>query len=214
MMGSIYLVDDHGMVRDAIKEALISKGYLVVGDADNPTTALADIQRLNPAILLLDLNLGLRSGFELLADMQQRHLPTRAIVLTMTAHAAHVAQAVRQGAHGYVLKGQPLDELIKAIDQVLCGHRHFVGEVAALAVEALTMTDSATAVESLSVRERQVVTLVVKGLSSTEIGQALHLSPKTVDSYRSRLMSKLQVPDVPALVRLAIREGLIDLHGH
>ena len=87
--------------------------------------------------------------------------------------------------------------------------RHLSPEVADLAVQGLTTRDESSAINALSVRERQIAELVVRGRSSTEIGALLHLSPKTVDSYRSRLMGKLEVADVPALVRLAIREGLI-----
>jgi two-component system invasion response regulator UvrY len=86
-----------------------------------------------------------------------------------------------------------------------------VGEVADVVIEELHTPSEARVIDTLSARERQVVVLVVKGHSSAAIGEALHLSPKTVDSYRSRLMAKLQVPDLTALVRLAVREGLIPL---
>lgn len=210
-MTTIYLLDDHTIMRDGLRAVLEPSGYQVVGESANPTQALAEIQRLHPEILLLDLNLGERSGFELLTEMRQRKLPTRIIVLTMSAQPRHVAQALRFGALGYVLKGTSAAELSQAIDAVMQGRRHLRGEVADLAVQGLTApSDGAAAVDSLSARERQVVLLVVRGKSSTEIGELLHLSPKTVDSYRSRLMSKLNVSDVPALVRLAIRARLID----
>lgn len=208
-MGTIYLVDDHVMLRDAFRTVLSGRGHVIVGESDNPTSALSDIQRLDPDLVLLDLNLGSRSGFELLTEVQQRHLRCRVIVLTMAAHSHHVADAIRLGAYGYVLKGGPLDELLQAIVAVLAGQRHFVGDVAALMAEALSQPSQDERLSALSARERQVLLMVVRGHSSTEIGEALHLSPKTVDSYRSRLMSKLGVSDVPALVRLAIRSGLI-----
>lgn len=210
-MGSIYLVDDHVMLRDAFRSVLSNRGHTIVGESDDPTQALSDIQRLAPDVVLLDLNLGSRSGFELLGEIQQRQLPSRVIVLTMAAHARHVADAVRLGAYGYVLKGGPLDQLLQAIDRVLGGQRHFVGEVAELMAEALTQPPQDERLSALSTRERQVVVMVVRGRSSAEIGEALHLSPKTVDSYRSRLMGKLGVSDIPALVRFAIRSGLIDV---
>lgn len=209
-MGSIYLVDDHAMLREAFRNVLTGKGHVVVGESDNPTTALSEIQRLLPEVVLLDLNLGPRSGFELLSQIQQRQVQTRVIVLTMTARARHVGDAVRMGAHGYVLKGGPLDDLLLAIHKVLMGQTHFEGEVAQLMALSLTKpVDEAAMLDALSVRERQVLLMVVRGHSSSEIGEALHLSSKTVDSYRSRLMNKLGVSDVTALVRFAIRSGLI-----
>lgn len=120
-MTNLYLVDDHALMRDGLRAVLEDAGYRVVGEADNPTRALADLQRLQPAVMLLDLNLGDRSGFELLEQVQQRKLPTRTIVLTMSAQARHVADALRLGAAGYVLKGAPASEVVRAIETVLAG---------------------------------------------------------------------------------------------
>ena len=209
-MTDLYLVDDHAMMRDGLRAMLQAGGHRIAGETGDPTLALAELQRLAPALLLLDLHLGERSGLELLAEMQRRHLPTRTIVLTMSAQPRHVAEAMRLGALGYVLKGSSAAELMGAIDVVLQGRRHLSPEVANLAVQGLTTRDESSAVDDLSVRERQIAELVVRGRSSTEIGALLHLSPKTVDSYRSRLMGKLGVADVPALVRLAIRVGWLD----
>ena len=209
-MTAVYLVDDHAIMRDGLRAVLQAGGHHVVGESVDPTQALADIQRLAPAVLLLDLQLGQHSGFELLTEVRRRRLTTRTIVLTMSAQPRHVAEALRLGASGYVLKGASAAELMGAIDSVLQGRRYLGGDVADLAVQGLTARDGGSALDSLSVRERQIVVLVVRGHSSSEIASVLHLSPKTVDSYRSRLMAKLGVANVPALVRLAIRTGLID----
>lgn len=181
-----------------------------MGESADPTEALADIQKLKPEVLLLDLNLGGRSGFELLAELQRRHLPTRCVVLTMSAQPRHVAEALRMGAIGYVLKGSAGSELISAIDAAVQGKRYLGPEVADLAVRVITQHDDVDPLSTLSPRERQIISMVVTGQSSAEIGTGLHLSPKTVATYRSRLMAKLGVHDVPGLVRLAIRYKLID----
>lgn len=209
-MSDVYLVDDHLMMRDGLAALLRAAGHRVVGEAAEPTAALAEIQRLSPQVLLLDLNLGERSGFELLSELQRRKLEVRTIVLTMSSQPRHVAEALRLGAMGYMLKGAPSADLLQAVAAVAAGRRHLGGEVADLAVQGLTARDEQPALASLSARERQMAELVVRGKSSSEIGLLLHLSPKTVDSYRSRLMAKLGVSDVPALVRFAIRTGLID----
>jgi two-component system, NarL family, invasion response regulator UvrY len=208
-MSDIYLVDDHAMMRDGLRAVLEGAGHRVVGESDHPTPALADLIRLTPTVMLLDLHLDQRSGFELLEQVQRRKLPTRAIMLTMSAQARHVAEAMRLGAFGYVLKGSPSREVLDAVDAVANGRKHLGAGVAELAVEGLMHTAAPSSIESLSAREQQVILLVVRGHTSVAIGEQLNLSPKTVESYRSRLMAKLGVSDLPALVRLAIREGLI-----
>lgn len=209
-MSALYLVDDHQLVREGLRALVQAWGHTVLGESASPTEAMSDISRLKPDVLLLDLNLGGRSGFELLADIQRRHLTTRCIVLTMSAQPRHVAEALRMGAMGYVLKGSAGSELVNAIDAVLKGRRHLGPEVADLAMQSFTQQDGDDPLSALSPRERQIITMVVEGLSSAEIGTMLHLSPKTVATYRSRLMAKMGVGDVPALVRLAVRYKLVD----
>lgn len=209
-MSSVYLLDDHAMLREGLRAVLETAGHRVLGESADPTEALGALLRLNPEVLLLDLSLGERSGFELLPELQRRALPTRTIVLTMSAQPRHVAEALRMGAAGYVLKGSPSSELLRAIEAVTQGRRHLGCEVAELAATALTDSTGSDPLANLSPRERQIIAMVVRGQSSAAVGEALHLSPKTVDTYRSRLMHKLGVADVPALVRLAVRTGLID----
>ena len=208
-MTQVYLIDDHAMMRDGLRAVLEGAGHDVVGESDEITAAVADLVRLQPKVLLLDLHLGQRSGMEVLQQIRQRNLALKTVVLTMSAQPRHVAQAMQLGADAYVLKGSPSAEVLAAIDAVVAGKRYLAGEVAQLAVEGLTQPSAAEALASLSVREREVVEMVVRGMTSAAIGEQLHLSPKTVESYRSRLMTKLGVDDVTALVRLAIREGLI-----
>lgn len=205
----VYLVDDHAMVRDGLKALLSEAGHEVVGGSGDLTQALADLVRLAPDVVLVDLSLGERSGLELLSDIRQRQLSVRALVLTMSAQPRHVSNALKLGAVGYVLKGSPSEELLQAIDAARLGRLHLGAGVAELAARVLADTDDSDPFTSLSPRERQVVVMVVSGNSSTEIGRELHLSPKTVDSYRSRLMAKVGAGDVTALVKLALRHGLI-----
>jgi two-component system invasion response regulator UvrY len=209
-MTRLYLVDDHQLMREGLRALLEVRGHEVVGESADPTEALADLMQLRPDVLLLDLNLGGRSGFELLAELQRRRLPTRCVVLTMSAQPRHVAEALRMGASSYVLKGSAGAELMRAIDASVQGKKHLGADVADLALQVLTQPDEEDPLATLSPRERQIISMVVLGQSSAEIGQTLHLSPKTVATYRSRLMAKLGVTDVPGLVRLAVRYKLID----
>ena len=208
-MSDIYLIDDHAMVRDGLRAVLEDAGHHVVGESDQTTQALSEVLRLSPGVGLLDLQLGQRSGFEVLEQLHKRKSTARTIVLTMSAQPRHVAEALRLGAAGYVLKGSPATEVLKAVEAVASGRKHLGPEVAQLAIEVMAQDNAPTPIEALSGRERQVIQLVVRGLTSVAISEQLHLSRKTVESYRSRIMAKLDVHDVPALVRLAIREGII-----
>ena len=210
-MTRVYLVDDHPVVREGLRAVLEASGLTVLGESADPTRALAEMAVLKPEVVLLDLGLGERSGFEVLLGIAARGLQVRALVLSMSAQPRHVAESLRMGALGYVLKGSPVSDLLRAIAEVAGGHRHLGPEVADLAFEGLEASsakDDPLAV--LTPRQRQIVLLVVRGCSSAEIGEQLHLSPKTVDTYRSRLMGKLGVANVAALVRLAVRSGLVD----
>ena len=209
-MTRLYLVDDHQLMREGLRALLEARGHTVVGESADPTEALADLLRLRPDVLLLDLHLGERSGFELLAELQRRRLPTRCVVLTMSAQPRHVAEALRMGACGYVLKGSAGSDLMSAIEAAVKGKKHLGVDVADLALQVFTHPEDVDPLIALSPRERQIIFLVVNGQSSAEIGLKLHLSPKTVATYRSRLMAKLGVSDVPGLVRLAVRYKLID----
>jgi DNA-binding NarL/FixJ family response regulator len=209
-MTRIYLVDDHPIVRDGLRTVLQGAGHEVVGESGDPTQALADLAALQPPLLLLDLNLGPRSGLELLSALKARALPVRTLVLTMSALPRNASEALQLGALGYLLKDSPTRELLAAVEAVAQGRRHLGPGVADLLVQGLTATPQDDPLSLLSPRERQIVRLVVQGRTSAAIGAQLQLSPSTVDTYRSRLMAKLGVHDVPALVRLALRTGLVD----
>jgi DNA-binding NarL/FixJ family response regulator len=209
-MTRIYLVDDQLLLRDGLHALLESAGHHVVGASCDPTQAVVESQQQQAQVMLLDLGLGERSGFEVLQELKRRDSPVKALVVTMSALPRHVAESVRLGAVGYVLKDAGAAELLQAIDSVASGRRYFGPQVADLALQALTEETPADPFAILSPRERQIVTMVVNGLSSSAIGGQLHLSPKTVDTYRSRIMAKLGVTGVTSLVRLAVREGLVE----
>lgn len=207
-MASIYLLDDHPIVRAGFRALLQGAGHEVVGESDDVTRALSDVMRLQPDVLILDMQLDGRSGLEVLAELQRRQSPTRVAVVSMSAEEFDVAEALRRGASAYVLKGSRPGELLAAIDAVMQGRRHLGERLTDIALQGLTK--QAERDDSLSPRERQIIAMVASGKSSADIGTALHLSAKTVDTYRSRLMAKLELSDLTALVRWAVREKLID----
>jgi DNA-binding NarL/FixJ family response regulator len=208
-MARIYLLDDHPVVRAGLHALLQDAGHTVLGEAEDVTQALADLKRLEPDVLVLDMHLDGRSGLEVLAELQRRQVATKVVVLSMSDHRYDVTEALRRGASAYVLKAAPGRELLAAIDDVVHGRRHLDAHLTDIALQGLTGDPERDA--PLSPRERQILAMVASGWSSAAIGKELHLSPKTVDTYRSRLMARLELSDLPALVRWAVREKLIEL---
>ena len=209
-MTRVYLVDDQLILRDGLQALLEAAGHEVVGASCDPTQAVVEAQQRMAQIMLLDLGLGSAPASRSCTSSNAATAAVKAVVLTMSAQPRHVAEAVRLGAAGYVLKDAGAAELLRAIDTVAEGRRFFGPQVADLALQALTDDAPADPFATLSPRERQIVTMVVNGMSSAAIGAQLHLSPKTVDTYRSRIMTKLNVSGVTTLVRLAVREGLVE----
>lgn len=207
-MTRVFLVDDHPMVREGLRTVLESAGIEVLGEAGEPATALAEIGRLAPNLIVLDLLLGAHSGLDLLQELRRRTNPVAVMVFTFSERPGDLAQALRLGALGYVLKGADRREVLDAVSQVAAGRRYLARSMSSVALSGVTATASG---DPLSARELQIVTLAVRGLTSAQAGEALHLSPRTVDTYRSRAMAKLGVAHLPALVRWALREGLVDL---
>lgn len=208
-MTRLYLVEDHTIVREGLRAVLAGAGLQVVGESAQVGQALVDIERLEPDVVLLDLGLGERSGLDLLAQLRDRALATRVIVLTVSDRPSHRAEAMRLGAAGYVLKGSSAQDVLRAIEDVLQGRRHFPGPADPFGQRG-TASAGGDPLATLSSRERQIMRMVVSGMSSAAVASELHLSPKTVDTYRSRLMSKLGVHDLANLVRVAVRLGVID----
>ena len=198
------------MVREGLRAVFVAKGHEVVGEAADVPTAMEGIVRLTPGIVLLDLGLEGRSGLDLLARLQQRGVAARVVVLTMSSQPRHVAEAWRLGAAGYVLKGSHARVVLQAIATAQQGGRFLDPALTAFNGDLVGGVAVEDRLALLSLREREVMLLVVNGHSSAAIGAQLNLSPKTVDTYRSRLMLKLDVPDLAALVRYAVREGMIE----
>jgi DNA-binding NarL/FixJ family response regulator len=206
---NILIVDDHGIFRDCLT-ALLDKqpGMKVVGTATNGAEAVDVAVKLKPSVVTMSLLLPTLSGLD-----ASRHiikaLPNTRIVLLSGFHTLeHIYQAFRCGALGYVAKESTGAELITAIRTVLTGNRYVSPVVNPADVDrALGGSYATSPFNSLSDREREVMHLTVSGLSSAETGRILHLSQKTIDTYRSRLMAKLGVSNLAQLIRLAMENA-------
>ena len=200
----VLLVEDHTIVREGLKAMLALEGDLeVVGEAADGEKAVALAKSLVPDVVVMDLSLPALNGVDATAAIVAACPSTRVLVLSMYGGPEHVRPAVRAGASGYLVKGTGVAELVSGIRAISRGEPWFSHGIAAILLRA---DDGAG---SLTPREREVLKLVAEGLSSAEIAKELDLSVKTVESHRSRIMTKLDVTNAAGLVREAIRLGLV-----
>lgn len=203
----VFIADDHAVIRDGLR-ALLEPYFDVVGSAGNGREAVRLISDCSPDVAILDIAMPELNGIETTHFLRQKQSDVRIVILSMHHSSEHVFRAFEAGADGYLLKESASDEIVAAVRAVYAGRRYLCREIEALALSIGNSAQATSPLASLSARERQVLQLVVEGRSSAEIGHLIHLSPKTVETYRSRLMKKLGVADLPALVRFAIQHGL------
>lgn len=211
----LLLADDHVMLRSGLCALLNAQPDLtVVGEASDGRTAVEVVRKLHPDVAILDISMAELNGIEAARQMRAEHLPTQVIILSMHVTRRHIHQALQAGVRGYVLKEAAAEELIDAIHAVVAGQRFFSPRVESELIEDYITRPSnkeESGLGALNDQERAILQLVVEGKSSHQIAATLHLSPKTVDSYRSRIMQKLNIHDIPGLVKFAIQQGLITL---
>ncbi len=206
----VLLADDHAIVREGVSYLLATQADMtVVGGAETASEAVALAVQKRPDIVVMDISLPGLSGIEATRQVRQACPPTRVLILSMHSSPEHVYQAFGAGAMGYVLKEAAGTELVNAVRTVNAGRTYLSHRLPHEVMDRYFFGRNSTSpLQSLSLRERQVLELVVEGYSSSEIAVTLSLSPKSVDTYRSRIMRKLSIGDVPGLVKFAIRHGL------
>lgn len=205
----VLIADDHAMIREGLAALLAADPRIqVAATAADGREALRLARELRPDVVIMDIAMPEMNGLEALRELESRLPGTRVLVLSMFSTLEHVQQAFNAGASGYLLKESAGAELRQAIGEVHAGRRYLSRQLEAHAGALLARGAQRTPLETLSRRERQILQLVVEGKSSTEIGAALHLSTKTVETYRSRMMQKLGVDGVPALVKFALAHGI------
>ncbi|MBN1315923.1 MAG: response regulator transcription factor [Anaerolineales bacterium] len=210
---TVVLADDHAVVRDGLKLLLeVQSDITVIGDAANGREALRQVDSLRPDVAILDIAMPELDGLEVAKQIQANYPQTRVMILSMHATSEHIFRALKSGVLGYLIKESAGNEVVKAVYAVHAGKRYLSQKISDRMIEDYVhyrnMNDSANPLASLSAREREVLPLVVEGKSSSEIADMLCLSPKTVDTYRSRLMRKLGVNDLAGLVKFAVQHGL------
>jgi DNA-binding NarL/FixJ family response regulator len=198
----IMLVDDHALLREALGRLLEDADDLrVVGSFDEGSVALAFAAREEPDVAIVDIAMPGASGIDVARQLRTASPATRLLMLSMHARADYVEQALRAGVHGYVVKECAGEEVVAAVRAVHAGRRYLSAGLPKVEV-------CEDPLDRLSARELEVLKLVVEGMTSLQVATMLGLSPKSIDTYRSRLMAKLDIDHLPALVKFAIRRGL------
>lgn len=212
----IVIADDHSLIRQGVRSLLEDvQDIEVVGEAEDGHAARALVERLNPDVLIIDINMPGLTGIQVAEQLTAQNVPTRIVILSMYSDEEVVRQALHSGAKGYLLKRSVIEELVLAIRSVHAGNAYFSPEIAHLVLAGYLAPESEdterSAFEKLTSREREVLKMVAEGHTNKEIAEHLVISVKTVEKHRASVMEKLDVNDLPGLVRAAIRHNLIFL---
>src|SRR5262245_21116592 len=212
MPATVFLAEDHQILRQGLRAILANeKDLSLVGEAGNGLETVRLVDRLKPDVLVMDLMMPELSGLEVARQVRELSPRTKIVVLSMHSDDAYVAAAHRAGASAYVLKEAGSDELLLAIHKVLVGRSHYSPPLSESRLRAYLEKSGSAApdpLETLTARERLVMQLSAEGLSSTEIGRRLFISPRTVETHRANLMRKLGVRNLKELIRLALERGV------
>lgn len=207
----VFLVDDHELVRTGIRRILEDvRGMKVVGEADSGEEAVKWCRAEQADIVLMDMNMPGIGGLEATRKILRFNPDVKIIVLTVHTENPFPTKVMQAGAAGYLTKGAGPDEMVNAIRMVNSGQRYISPEIAQQMALSQFTPDAENPFKDLSERELQIMMMITKGQKVTDISEQLNLSPKTVNSYRYRLFSKLDINGDVELTHLAIRHGMLD----
>jgi two-component system, NarL family, nitrate/nitrite response regulator NarL len=213
----LILVDDHIMVREGLKSIIKNvKSFNILGDFSNGKEVINFLlntpKENHPKIIVTDLTMPEMSGLELTKEIKKNFKHIQVLVLSMHNEEEYIKQLIDAGADGYLLKESEKEELIKAIENIATDKKYFNHEVSNILISNM-MTNNKKAKEvknyDLSEREKEVLTLIVEGLSNKLIAPKLFISSRTVDAHRYKIMQKLNVKNTAEMVRIAISEKLV-----
>ena len=210
----VLLVDDHQLLREGLRRILEATGDIqVVGEADDGRTALAAVAEHRPDVVVMDVGMHGLNGIEATQRLRQTHPGIKVVALSAHADKRYVQNMVRAGAAAYVLKESASDDLLRAVRAAAIGEHYLSPRVTGALLETWTApaAEPGSAHDRLGAREREVLRLLAEGKSSKEIGRALELSVKTVETHRRNITHKLGLHSVAELTKYAVREGLTGL---
>ncbi len=208
MPTQVLVADDHQIVRQGLKALLERDGFEVVAEAADGQQAVQMAEKLHPDVAILDVTMPILNGIEVSREIQRISPKTRTILLTAHTEHHYILEGLRSGANGFVMKTQAAEDLVRAIRETAKGGTYLSPEVAEAVVKAYRKKKEFS-VDPLSARERQVLQLVAEGKTTKQVAGVLGISVKTADTYRTRIMEKLDLHETASLVRYAIRKGLV-----
>jgi DNA-binding NarL/FixJ family response regulator len=205
----VLLADDHQIVAEGLR-SLLEPEFELVGIVADGRAALAAVEKLRPDVLVLDLTMPLLNGIEAAQQLRAAGSPVKVVFLTMHNDAAYAARALDAGATGFVLKHAAAAELVTAIRQALQGRTYVTPLIAADLLQAYRRREHghASTFDQLTPRQREVLQLVAEGHTAKEIARLLHISPRTAEFHKARLMQALGASSISELIQHAIRNGL------
>lgn len=205
----VILIDDQTVLRELLVEVLRNNPrYVVLGDHESGRQGLEHCLKVRPQLVVLDVVLPDISGLDVLRRLRDELPNTRVVVITAHDKLEIVQQALDLGAHGLVMKGAPLHELLEALDRVASGRTYYCSQTAQRIRELALSPRAATS--PLTPRQREILIRVASGQSTKHIAEALGLSAKTVSNHRQELMRRLGLHDVASLTRYAVERGLVE----
>lgn len=209
----IFIADDHAILRDGLKLVLKTDNSIeIIGEADDGLKTLDSVEKLNPDVLLIDINMPGLSGIEVTRKIRLKNNRMKILFLTMYEQEDIIVEAMLSGANGYLFKMADMDELIVAIKKINSGEDYFNEKVSKIALKSLQQTvHRAQEIKKphLTTRELEILKLIVKGFTSQQIADSLFISYFTVGKHRKNILEKLGQKNTAELVHFALKEGLI-----
>jgi two-component system, NarL family, response regulator NreC len=214
---TIILVDDHKILRQGLRTLLVREPDMeVVAEADDGREAVSLARELSPQVMIMDVGMPDLNGIEATRQVLQESPDTKVIALSMHSDRRFVTNMLKAGASGYLLKESAFEELATAIRMVMARKTYLSQEISHVLVKDYGQGwagKEALVFSVLTAREREVLQLMAEAKTNRQIAEALHVSPKTVDTHRQQIMNKLNIHNILELTKYAIREGLSSLEG-
>ncbi|HEV2209741.1 MAG TPA: response regulator transcription factor [Verrucomicrobiae bacterium] len=209
----ILIADDHPVVRKGLQSCLARQDTLkVVGEASDGEEALAKALELAPDVVLLDISMPRRDGLAVTEILRRQAPEIKILVLSVHSNREYIFRIIQAGAHGYVSKEAPTDQLVRAIQTVFEGQTFFSPEAAQEALHRLVQNGGKREpFAQLTAREREVLVLIAQGQSNKEIASKLGIGVRTIETHRERIMRRLDIHSVAGLTKFAIANGLVPL---